>query len=112
LVPRGGCFGFLFFKFMTRDFEKWKLVFELDVRSAGLRAKLNFYTDSYVGRWRGVLVRGVLNLERTNRHIRVPFVMKKGVTITIRIKPHGPTLNYHSSLVFRNLGNRRTWRTY
>ncbi len=60
--------------------ENKKQILEFNVGSAGLRAQYNFYTDSYVERWRGVLIPRVLNSVRTIRHIRVTFVMKKGVT--------------------------------
>mgnify|MGYP002808852065 CR=1 FL=1 len=47
---RGGCFGCGFFNFMARIHENRKAILEFNVRSAGLRAQLNFYADSYTGR--------------------------------------------------------------
>ncbi len=40
-----GCFNFMAIKYENR-----KAILEFNVRSAGLRAKQNFYTDCYVGR--------------------------------------------------------------
>jgi hypothetical protein len=50
LVPGGGYYGCGFFNFMARTYENRKAILEFNVRSAGLRAQLNFYTDFYVGR--------------------------------------------------------------
>ena len=50
LVPGGGCCGCGFFNFMARIYENRKVILGNYVRVAGLRARLNFYADSYAGR--------------------------------------------------------------
>jgi hypothetical protein len=45
-----GCYGCGVFNFMARMYENSKAILELNVPSAGLRAQLNSYTNSYVGK--------------------------------------------------------------